>query len=94
MKSENDFLQGMWETVSKIQYEEQQKALARMAHKHFVKRQILNYIYLGAAFLIAYSACITLPIESDYVYAFSFAAILIGYTAETLLGRNFRRNYQ
>ncbi len=52
MKNEQEFLTEMWASIAKIEYEEQQKMLARKRHRSLVLQSIILYITLGLVFLV------------------------------------------
>ncbi len=93
MKSEKDFLQGMWDTVSKLEYEVHQQELAKIENRKLIKQQFTIYAFVVMVFLLFNFVYMALSLDKGFVYVFCFIALFFGYAAETLLSHTIRRNY-
>ncbi len=93
MKSEKEFLQGMWETVLKLEYEERQKELARALNRKIIKRQLTIYFFVAMIILLSYLVYTSSSLDTIFVYVFCFTALVIGYAAEALMAHANRRSY-
>lgn len=90
MKSEKEFLDEMWDTVSKIEYDEQQKELARNANRQMKKIQWISYGLFSVVFFLLYNIALEYTLS---LYVFCILALLLGYIAEFLSAHKTRRSY-
>jgi hypothetical protein len=90
MKSEQEFLEGMWSKVLKIEYEELQKSKAKKESKKAIRKAIYVHVLLILSFscmgILLYFNI--LEVIEDFIYLFLFGILGIGYFIESKIAGN------
>ena len=88
MKSEKEFLNGMWEKVSQIEYEELQIKAAKIRHK---KIMITNFI-IALSIIFAFALFILAKPVMFAVYIIAILSLSLAYWLDKFLsGENNRK---
>jgi hypothetical protein len=86
MKSEEDFLAGMWTSIELLEAEQQQKNLARERNRRLMKKNIVMYttMLLTLVLIILWA-----PSNLGFIMGICGAYLLIGYILDGLSFRAF-----
>lgn len=76
MQSQHEFLNGVWNKISQLEYEERQEQLANKRNAQLKKQTAI--IYLGLTFLFV----LFLFVNVDYIYIVCGLLLLSGYYLE------------
>jgi len=87
MKSEQEFLENMWNRIIKLEYEELQKSKAKEESKRVMRKaisvHILLMIFFSCTGILLYFNM--LKVIEDFIYLFLFSVLGLGYLVESKL---------
>lgn len=78
MKSQQEFLNGVWNKVSELEYEEIQEQRAKQCNTQIKKKTAFIYLNIISIFIIF------LFVNTDFIYCVCGLLILFGYYLESI----------
>ncbi len=83
MKTEQEFLISMWQTVSDIEFEERQKEIAKLKNRQLIKQTILIYGSMLVVFVFLILGLRSFSLLLNYSYSICLVAIACGYFTDS-----------